>query len=240
MDILPIIVTMKTASLSIFITFFLGLFAAKLIVQIRSNAFKNILDGILILPLVLPPTVAGFMLLYTFGVRRPIGKFLLDFFSIKIAFSWGATVLAAVVMSFPLMYRSARGAFEQVDQNLIYAARTLGMSEWKIFWCVIMPVAKPGVIGGGILAFARGMGEFGATTMIAGNIAGKTRTLPLAVYSAVAAGDMRTAGSYVLIILILSLIIIISMNYFISQEHFENHTRRLTVITKQFTHRRKR
>jgi len=218
MDIWPIIVSMKTASVSIFITFFLGLFIAKFIVNLRNETVKNVLDGILILPLVLPPTVAGFMLLYVFGVRRPIGKFFLDFFSIKIAFSWAATVLAAVVMSFPMMYRSARSAFEQVDQNLIYAARTLGMSEWKIFWRVIMPIAKPGVIGGGILAFARGLGEFGATAMIAGNIAGKTRTLPLAVYSAVAAGDMKTAGYYVGIILVLALFIIISMNYFLSKE----------------------
>ncbi len=174
---------------------------------------KNILDGILVLPLVLPPTVAGFMLLYTFGVRRPVGRFLLDYFGVKIAFSWGATVLAAAVMSFPLMYRSARGAFEQADPNLIHAARTLGMSEWKIFWRVLMPVSMPGVIGGGILAFARGLGEFGATAMIAGNIAGKTRTIPLAVYSAVAAGDMETAGKYVIIIMALALLIIISMNY---------------------------
>ena len=103
-------------------------------------------------------------------------------------FSWPATVLAAVVISFPLMYRSARGAFEQVDETLIYAARTIGLSEWRIFWRIIMPLALPGVASGGILAFARGLGEFGATAMIAGNIAGKTRTLPLAIYSAVAAG----------------------------------------------------
>lgn len=215
MDIWPILVSMKTASLSIVITFFLGLFAAKWVVGLKNDLVRNIVDGILILPLVLPPTVAGFFLLYIFGIRRPIGQFFLDYFGIKIAFSWGATVLAAVVISFPLMYRSARGALEQVDQNLIYAARTLGMTEWKIFWQVIMPVAKPGIIGGGILAFARGLGEFGATAMIAGNIAGKTRTLPLAVYSAVAAGDMKTAGRYVFILLLLSFIIILMMNYFL-------------------------
>lgn len=213
MEITPILISLKTASLSIFITFFLGLFFARIIVGLRNETIKNILDGILILPLVLPPTVAGFLLLYIFGVRRPIGQFFLDYFSIKIAFSWGATVLAAVVMSFPLMYRSARGAFEQVDPNILHAARTLGMSEWRIFWQVMMPVAMPGVIGGGILAFARGLGEFGATAMIAGNIAGKTRTIPLAVYSAVAAGDMETAGNYVIIIVMLAFIIILSMNY---------------------------
>lgn len=213
MDISPILVSIKTASLSIFITFFLGLIFAKLIIEIKNETLRNILDGIFILPLVLPPTVAGFMLLYIFGVRRPIGQFFLEYFSVKIAFSWGATVLAAVVMSFPLMYRSAKGAFELVDSNLIYAARTLGMSEWKIFWKVMMPVAMPGVISGGILAFARGLGEFGATAMIAGNIAGKTRTIPLAVYSAVSAGDMEAAGYYVSIIMALAFLIILSMNY---------------------------
>lgn len=220
MDIWPIIISMKTASLSILITFFLGLFAAKAITGLKNEGLRNILDGILILPLVLPPTVAGFMLLYVFGIRGPIGELLLSFFGVKIVFTWGATVLAAVVMSFPLMYRSARGALEQIDSNLIHAARTLGMSEWTIFWKVMMPVAMPGVIGGGILAFARGLGEFGATAMIAGNIAGKTRTLPLAVYSAVSAGDMGTAGRYVTIILILSFFIIVSMNYFLSKEHY--------------------
>lgn len=127
-------------------------------------------------------------------------------------FSWQATVLAAVVISFPLMYRSARGAIEQVDANLIYAGRTLGMSERTIFWKIILPQARPGILSGGVLAFTRGLGEFGATAMIAGNIAGKTRTLPLAIYSEVAAGDMDTAGKYVLIIVAFSLLIVAGMN----------------------------
>jgi molybdate transport system permease protein len=173
-----------------------------------------ILDGILTLPLVLPPTVAGFFLLYIFGARGPVGKFFLDFFAVKIAFSWGATVLAAAAISFPLMYRSARGALEQVDPNLIYAGRTLGLSEWTIFLKVSLPTALPGVASGGVLAFARGLGEFGATAMIAGNIAGKTRTLPLAIYSAVAAGDMDTAYNYVLVIVIFSFLVVALMNYF--------------------------
>ena len=133
-----------------------------------------ILDGLFTLPLVLPPTVAGFFLLYIFGIRRPVGKFLLDYFAVKIAFSWEATVLAAVLISFPLMYRAARGAFEQVDPDLLAAGRTLGMSEWNIFWKVQFPVARPGIVSGAVLAFARGLGEFGATAMIAGNISGKT------------------------------------------------------------------
>ncbi len=213
MDWTPIFISMKTASLSIFITFFIGLIVAWVIVKIKNDAMKIVLDGIFTLPLVLPPTVVGFFLLYIFGVRGPIGSFFIDFFSVKIAFSWYATVIAAVVMSLPLMYRSARGAFEQVDSNLIDAGRTLGMSEWKIFWKVLFSNALPGIISGGILAFARGLGEFGATAMIAGNIAGQTRTLPMAVYSDVAAGNMGSAFNYVIFIVIIAFIVISLMDY---------------------------
>ncbi len=214
MDYSPIWISLKTASVSIIVTFFLGLLAARGVVKLRNEKIKMILDGILTLPMVLPPTVAGFFLLYIFGVQRPLGIFFIEVFSFKIAFSWAATVLAAAVISFPLMYRSARGAFEQVDQNLIYAARTLGMPEGKIFWKIIMPMALPGVAAGGVLAFARGLGEFGATAMIAGNIAGQTRTLPLAVYSAVAGGNMDLAYDYVKILLLISFLVIVSMNWF--------------------------
>ena len=213
MDWSPILISMKTASLSIFITFFLGIFAAWAVVSMKNETWKLIWDGVLTLPLVLPPTVAGFFLLYMFGVKRPVGQFFIEYFSVKIAFSWTATVIAAVVMSFPLMYRSARGAFEQVDQNLVAAARTLGMSEWGIFWKVLMTGGLPGGVSGGVLAFARGLGEFGATAMIAGNIAGKTRTLPMAVYSEVAAGNMDTAYRYVAVIVVIAFLSIILMNW---------------------------
>jgi molybdate transport system permease protein len=218
MNVSPILISIKTATTAIVATFFLGLLAAKLVAGIRRKEWKMILDGILTLPLVLPPTVAGFFLLYIFGVRGPVGKFFLDFFSVKIAFSWGATVLAATAISFPLMYRSSRGALEQVDQNLVYAGRTLGFSEWQIFWKISFPTALPGIASGGILAFARGLGEFGATAMIAGNISGRTRTLPLAIYSAVASGDMDIAYNYVLIIVIFSFAVVAAMNYFTTLE----------------------
>lgn len=224
MDYTPLLISMRTASVSIFFTFFFGVFAAKLVAGMERERLKIILDGILTLPLVLPPTVAGFFLLYLFGVKRPLGLFFLQFFGVKIAFSWSATVLAASVISFPLMYRSARGAFEQVDQTLVQAARTLGMSEGKIFWRIIMPLALPGVASGGILAFARGLGEFGATAMIAGNVAGKTRTLPLAIYSAVAAGDMEGAYDYVIVILLVSFLVVAGMNWFTAKER--KYTRR--------------
>ena len=209
----PIFISMKTASLSILITFFVGLIVAWGIIKIKNDSVKIVLDGIFTLPIELPPTVVRFFLLYIFGIRVPIGRFFIDFFAVKIAFSWSATVLAAVVMSFPLMYRSARGAFEQVDSNLLDAGRTLGMSEWKIFWKILFANALPGVISGGILAFARGLGEFGATAMIAGNIAGQTRTLPMAVYSELAAGNMTEASYYVVFIVIISFIAIFIMDY---------------------------
>lgn len=213
-----ILTSMKTASAAICVTFVLGLLAARLVTAMRPGILKTLIDGLFTLPLVLPPTVAGFFLLYIFGVNRPVGKFFIDFFSYRIAFSWSATVLAAVTMSFPLMYRSARGALEQLDPNLAHAARTLGLSERRIFWGICLPSAMPGVAAGAVLAFARGMGEFGATAMIAGNIAGRTRTLPLAVYSAVAAGDMESARQYVLVIVGISFAVLAVLNYFLARE----------------------
>ena len=214
MDISPIIISMKTATIAILFTFILGLLAARWILYRKSDATRIFWDGIFTMPLVLPPTVAGFFLLVFFGSYGPVGKLFENYFGIKIAFSWGATILAAVVMSFPLMYRSARGALEQIDEDLIFAARTLGMSEWSIFFRVMIPNALPGIISGGVLAFARGLGEFGATAMIAGNIKGKTRTLPLAVYSAVASGNMKEAGECVAVLVCISFIVVICMNYF--------------------------
>ena len=213
-DLSPIIISLRTATLSIIVTFFLGVAAAQLVFRLKSKTMKTILDGLFTLPLVLPPTVEGFFLLYIFGMRRPIGKFFIEYFAVKVAFSWGATVLAAVVISFPLMYRAERGAFEQVNPDVLSAGRTIGMSEWKIFWKVQLPIAWPGVISGAVLAFARGLGEFGATAMIAGNIKGKTRTLPLAVYSAVASGNMKEAGEYVAVLVCISFIVVVCMNYF--------------------------
>ncbi|MFY1066881.1 molybdate ABC transporter permease subunit [Enterococcus sp. AD013-P3] len=210
----PLLLSMKTAAVAGILTFFLGLLAAKGVNSIKRPGVRMIFDGLLTLPLVLPPTVAGFFLLYIFGVNRPVGRFFLDFFSWKIAFSWGATVLAATVVSFPLMYRSARGALEQVDRDYLDAGRTLGLSEWYIFFRVQLPLAAPGILSGGILAFARGLGEFGATAMIAGNIAGKTRTLPLSIYSAVAAGRMEDAYREVAIIVVFSFVVVVLMNYF--------------------------
>ena len=218
MDISPIIISMKTATIAILFTFILGLLAARWILYRKSEATRIFWDGIFTMPLVLPPTVAGFFLLVFFVSYGPVGKLFENYLGIKIAFSWGVTILAAVVMSFPLMYRSARGALEQIDEDLIFAARTLGMSEWSIFFRVMIPNALPGIISGGVLAFARGLGEFGATAMIAGNIPGRTRTLPLAVYSEVAAGNMDAAYQYVLVIVIICFAIVAAMNIYLIME----------------------
>lgn len=214
MDFTPILISMKTAGAAIIVTFFLGVICARWVAYMKSEKLKTVIDGLLTLPLVLPPTVMGFFLLMIFSVKRPVGKFILETFGYTIVFTWWATVIAAVALSFPLMYRSARGAFEQVDENLIYAGRTLGWSERKIFWRIIVPVAKPGVAAGAVLAFARGLGEFGATVMLAGNIAGRTRTLPLAIYSDVASGNMSGAMDYVMVICIFSFVVVVSLNYF--------------------------
>ena len=213
LDLTPIWISLKTASITIVITFILGLLAAWWIYSRKSEALKMVFDGIFTLPMVLPPTVAGFFLLMIFGVNQPIGKFFMNVFGVRIAFSFSATVIAAVVISFPLMYRNSRGAFEQVDTDLVYAARTLGMSEWNIFLKVLIPNALPGIISG-VLTFARGLGEFGATAMLAGNIIGKTRTLPVAVYSEVMSGDMESAAFYVWVIIGICFTAVILLNLY--------------------------
>ncbi len=212
-----LLTSLKTATAAIAVTAILGLLAARLVTAMRPGPVKTTIDVVFTLPLVLPPTVAGFFLLTVFGVNRPLGKFFIDFFAYKIAFSWSATVLAAVVMSFPLMYRAARGAIEQVDPDLVQAARTLGLPDRRIFWRIVVPTAFPGIAAGAVLAFARGLGEFGATAMIAGNIAGRTRTLPLAVYSAVAAGDMDAARDCVIVVVVVSFAVVAAMNHFLAR-----------------------
>lgn len=202
MNFSPILISLKTAVLSLLIVFPLGTVLAWRIMGLRRRRLKSVLDSILTLPLVLPPTVAGLFLLYLLGVNRPVGRFFLEVFNVKIAFSFIATVIASSFVSFPLMYRSARGAFEQVNPDLADAARTLGFSELRILLQVLLPNSLPGLLSGSVLAFARGLGEFGATAMLAGNIAGKTRTLPLAVYSETASGRMDTALIYAAILMV--------------------------------------
>lgn len=211
----PLWISLHTAAATIAILFFIGVIIAWRVERLQSQSLKIFADAVITLPMVLPPTVAGFFLLYFFGNNRFLGQLIYQLTGIKIAFSWLATVLAAAVISLPLMYRSARGALSQVDKGMLEAARSLGMTEWRIFWRIHLPNALPGIIAGGLLAFARGLGEFGATAMIAGNIAGRTRTLPLAVYSAVAAGDWEAAGWYVAVIVGICLLVVIGINVYL-------------------------
>ncbi|MGE9943386.1 molybdate ABC transporter permease subunit [Phascolarctobacterium succinatutens] len=215
MDWSPLWISLRTAAATIVIVFFIGVIIAWWVERLQSQSLKIFADAVITLPMVLPPTVAGFFLLYFFGNNRFLGQLIYQMTGIKIAFSWLATVLAAAVISLPLMYRSARGALSQVDKGMLEAARSLGMTEWRIFWRIHLPNALPGIIAGGLLAFARGLGEFGATAMIAGNIAGRTRTLPLAVYSAVAAGDWDAAGWYVAVIVGICLLVVIGLNVYL-------------------------
>ena len=211
----PLWISLRIAAATMVIVFFIGVIIAWWVERLQSQSLKIFADAVITLPMVLPPTVAGFFLLYFFGNNRFLGQLIYQMTGIKIAFSWLATVLAAAVISLPLMYRSARGALSQVDKGMLEAARSLGMAEWRIFWRIHLPNALPGIIAGGLLAFARGLGEFGATAMIAGNIAGRTRTLPLAVYSAVAAGDWDAAGWYVAVIVGICLLVVIGLNVYL-------------------------
>jgi len=209
----PLWISLKTGVAATIISFFLGLFAARRMMKHR-HRIRSVLDGLLTLPLVLPPTVAGFFLLLLFSRRRPFGMFLDQQLDIRVVHTWLGCIIAATVIAFPLMYRNARAAFEQVDPELIYAARTLGMSETAIFWRVVIPTASPGIISGTILAFARAMGEYGATSMLAGNIPGKTGTVSQRIAMVIQDGDYKTAGFWVIIVLLISFTAVITLNIF--------------------------
>lgn len=177
-----------------------------------NNRAKWIIDAVFTMPLVLPPTVAGYLLLLVFSLRRPFGIFLKNELGIKVIQSLSGCVIAAVVISFPLMYRSARATFEQIDSNIIYAGRTLGMSEFEIITKVVIPTAMPGLLSGGILSFARAIGEYGATAMLAGNVLGKTRTISVAIASEVAGGNFDIAGIWTCVIVLIAFVIVLAIN----------------------------
>lgn len=213
LDWSPLFISLKTGVAATVISFFFGIYAARKVVK-ASPAKKAVLDGILTLPLVLPPTVAGFFLLLLFSRRRPVGILLYEQFDIKVVQTWLGCVIAATVIAFPLMYRNARAAFEQIDVNLIYAGRTLGMSEMEIFWKIVVPAAGPGIASGTILTFARALGEYGATSMLAGNIPGKTGTISQKIAMVIQDGDYVTAGVWVAIVISIAFVIIVLMNVF--------------------------
>ena len=211
LDWSPLFISLKTGIAATFISFFLGIFAARKAVK-ASPRKKAVIDGILTLPMVLPPTAAGFFLLLLFSRRRPLGSFLFEQFDLKVVQTWLGCVIAATVIAFPLMYRNARAAMEQIDMNLVYAGRTLGMSDLRIFWTVIMPTAGPGIASGTVLTFARALGEYGATSMLAGNIPGRTGTISQKIAMVIQDGDYLTAGIWVGIVMIIAFLIIFLMN----------------------------
>lgn len=212
LDWSPLFISLKTGIVATFISFFLGIYAARKVVKTTPGK-KAVIDGILTLPMVLPPTVSGFFLLLIFSKRRPFGIFLYETFDIKVVQSWLGCIIAATVIAFPLMYRNARAAFEQLDVNLIYAGRTLGMSDIRIFWKVVIPSAGPGIASGTILTFARALGEYGATSMLAGNIPGKTGTISQKIAMVIQDGDYATAGVWVAIVMLIAFLVIFSMNF---------------------------
>lgn len=209
MDYSPLWISLKIAVCSTIITFFAGVASAWLVTYLRGA--KHVVDAVLSVPLVLPPTVVGFLLLMLLGRSSGVGR-LLENVGLRVIFTWQGATIAAAVVSFPVMYRGIRGAIEQVDENLIFAARTLGMREYTILRKIIIPAARPGIAASTVLAFARALGEFGATIMVAGNLPGRTRTMSIAVYTAMQSGNRNLAMKWVLIIIVFSLIILILMN----------------------------
>jgi molybdate transport system permease protein len=208
-DLSPLWISLATSIAATALTLIVGVAAASWRQRHTGSAFA-ILDGIFLLPLVLPPTVVGFLLLLLFGKNGPIGQALLRF-GVVIVFSWPATVIAAAVVSFPLMYVTARAALEQIDPNFLQAARTLGASEWRVFRRIALPLAAPGILAGTILSFARALGEFGATLMLAGDIPGRTETIPLAIYFAVESDEMSRAFQWSAIDVGISLVLLFAM-----------------------------
>lgn len=210
LDLSPLWISLRAAILATGITFVLGILVARWMMVYQGKA-RALLDGLLTLPLVLPPTVVGFLLLLLLGRNSPLGQ-LLSHLGMSVIFTWYATVIAATAVAFPLMYKTALGAFQQIEPNLLNCARTLGASEWRIFWQVLLPLAWPGLVAGSILSFARALGEFGATLMVAGSIPKVTQTIPIAIFFAAESGDMMRAFGWVLLMVAVSLGVIGCIN----------------------------
>lgn len=207
----PIVLSIKVASLSLCVVFVLGV-AAAYIMRTFEFSGKAAVEALFTLPLVLPPVVTGFLLLLLIGKQGPVGRLLSEQWQIQIIFTPYAAILAGTVVAFPLMYQSTKAAFQNIDSRLEDAARTLGASEWRVFFTVTMPLAWHGLVSGLVLSFSRALGEFGATIMVAGNIPGKTQTIPLAIYFAAESNDLTQAGLYVFVISLLTFSLIFWLN----------------------------
>ena len=211
MDWYPLLNSLRTAAISTAAVFFLGIFSAYYIARLP-RLIKGVLDVVLTLPLVLPPTVVGWLLLVLLGPKRPLGAFVLETFGVRLVMTWWSAIFATVVVAFPLMYRTARGAFESFDTTLADAARTLGRSNTWIFWRVQMPVCRQGILAGAVLSFARALGEYGATSMIAGYTPGHTATISTTVYQLWRTNDDAGALRWVLVNITLSAIFLLAVN----------------------------
>ena len=211
MDWYPLMNSLRIAAISTAVVFFLGIAAAHWIAKLP-RAVKGVLDVVLTLPLVLPPTVVGWLLLLLLGPKRPLGAWAQSALGLKLVMTWWSAIFATVVVAFPLMYRTARGAFESFDQNLADAGRTLGRSNAWVFWRVQMPCCKQGILAGTVLAFARGLGEYGATSMVAGYTPGRTATISTTVYQLWRTNDDAGALRWVLINIAISAVFLLSIN----------------------------
>lgn len=206
----PLWNSLRIAAISSVLVFFLGILCAYYVARLP-RAVKGILDVFLTLPMVLPPTVCGYFLLLAFGVKRPLGMFLAQF-GIKFVMTWCGGILAATMVAFPLMYRTARGAFESFDMNLAYAGQTLGLSNTFIFWKIRMPACRQGILAGIVLAFARALGEYGATSMLIGYTPGKTATISTTVYQLWRTNDDAGAFQWVMVNLAISAVVLLAVN----------------------------
>lgn len=210
MDWYPLYNSLRIAVISCFLVFFTGIFAAYYVARLP-RWIKGVLDVVLTLPMVLPPTVVGYFILLLFGVKRPLGMFLSQF-GIKFVMTWYGGILAASVVAFPLMYRTARGAFESFDDTLAYAGQTLGLSNTYIFWRIRMPYCRQGILAGAVLAFARALGEYGATSMLIGYTPGRTATISTTVYQLWRTNDEGGAFFWVMVNLAISAVVLLTVN----------------------------
>lgn len=217
MDLYPLFNSLRIAAISSVIVFFIGIAAAYYIAK-TPRFIKGVLDVLFTLPLVLPPTVVGYLLLLIFGPKRAVGSFFLEQFNVRLTMQWWSAIFAVTVVVFPLMYRTARGAFERFDENLADAGRTLGLSNTYIFWRIRLPYCKQGIIAGFVLSFARALGEYGATSMIAGYTPGKTATVSTAVYQLWRTGNDELALRCVLINIAISAVVLLILNWLEKQQ----------------------
>ena len=217
MDWFPLYNSLRIAAISSILVFFLGIFAAYYIAKLP-RVLKGVLDVVLTLPMVLPPTVVGYFLLLVFGAKRPLGM-LLSQAGIRFVMTWQGGILAAAAVAFPLMYRTARGAFESFDESLAAAGQTLGLSNTYIFWRIRMPYCRQGILAGTVLAFARALGEYGATSMLIGYTPGRTATISTSVYQAWRTGDEKSALIWVLMNLAISTVVLLLVNLLERNQH---------------------